>query len=123
MPRCKVIIYRTEQGRVPVRDWLKKQSQDVQLKAVELAKLLKKEGKNLGMPYTKILRDGIWELRMESQNVPYRILYTFVGKAVVLLTNGTRKEREVPPKEIDKALNFKTKYLHNPTRHTAEIYR
>jgi len=122
MPKCKVIIYKTEKGRVPVLNWLKRQNQEVQNKGVDLAKRLKNEGQNLKMPYAKILRDGIHELRINVQEVQYRILYSFVGKAIVLLTNGTQKEKEVPPEEINKALNFKKKYLANPKKHTHEIY-
>jgi hypothetical protein len=122
MPKCRAIIYRTEKGRQPVVDWLKKQNKDVQTKAVDLAKRLKKEGEDLKMPFAKLLRDGIYELRISSQNIPYRILYSFVGKSIVLLTNGTRKEGEVPPEEIEKAITFRNKYLHNPKLHTGWTY-
>ena len=123
MPKCRVIIYRTEKGRIPARDWLSKQNQTVRAKAIDLAKRLRDEGQDLDMPYARLLRDGIYELRIIVQRVQHRILYAFVGKAVVLLTHGITKESEVPPNEIDKALSLRKKYLSNPRLHTGEVYK
>jgi phage-related protein len=46
-------------------------------------------------------------LRASDRGVHYRILYFFVGKAVVVLSHGLTKEREVPPREIDHAVERK----------------
>ena len=92
-------------------------------KAIELARLLRANGEDLiHTPHAKFLRDGIYELRIIVQRVQHRILYTFVGRGVVLLTNGVTKERKVPPGAIEKALRFKKQYLKNPEIHTHEIY-
>ncbi len=37
------------------------------------------------------------------------MLYFFAGKAVVVLSHGLTKEREVPPREIDRAFERKQK--------------
>jgi hypothetical protein len=41
--------------------------------------------------------------------VHYRMLYFFMGKAVVVVSHGLAKEREVPPKEIARATERKKK--------------
>jgi Phage derived protein Gp49-like (DUF891) len=41
------------------------------------------------------------------QGVNYRILYFFSGKAAVVLSHGITKEREVPTREIDRAIQRK----------------
>ena len=43
------------------------------------------------------------------QGVHYRILYFFAGKAIVVLSHGLVKEKEVPQREIDLALERKQK--------------
>ena len=53
------------------------------------------------------MRDGIYELRASYQGVHYRMLYFFAGKAVVVVTHGVTKEREVPPREIEQAVERK----------------
>jgi Phage derived protein Gp49-like (DUF891) len=47
------------------------------------------------------------ELRASYQGIHYRILYFFSGKAAVVLSHGITKEREVPAKEIDRAIQRK----------------
>lgn len=118
MPKSEVLIYQTINGRAPLMSWLNRQNQRVQDKATELIALLEERGHTLGMPHTKVLRDGIWELRVIVQRVQHRILYAFVGKNVVLLTNGLTKTSKVPAKEIDKAVRYKNDYKQNPNQHT-----
>ena len=66
------------------------------------------------------LRDGIYELRASHHGVHYRVLYFFHGNLAVVLSHGIIKEREVPPKEIDKAIQRKRRFQANPKRHTHE---
>jgi phage-related protein len=61
-------------------------------------------GHELRRPEADFLKDGIYELRASYQGVHYRLLYFFVGKAVVVLSHGLTKKREVPPQEIELAL-------------------
>jgi phage-related protein len=64
-------------------------------------------GHELRRPEADFLRDGIYELRASYQGVHYRVLYFFAGKAVVVLSHGLTKEKEVPPREIDQAVERK----------------
>ena len=66
------------------------------------------------------LRDGIYELRAAYQRVQYRILYFFNGKDFVVVSHGLRKERQVPPIEIDRAIARKNKLQAAPGAHTFE---
>jgi phage-related protein len=64
-------------------------------------------GNELRRPEADYLRDGIYELQASYQGVHYRMLYFFSGKAVVVLSHGVTKEREVSPKEIDTVIKRK----------------
>ena len=64
-------------------------------------------GREIRRPEADYLREGIYELRASYQGVHYRILYFFSGKAVVVLSHGLTKEREVPRREIRRAIERK----------------
>jgi putative component of toxin-antitoxin plasmid stabilization module len=66
------------------------------------------------------LRDGIHELRVSLQGVHYRILYFFRGTVAAVVSHGLIKERVVPPKEVDRALERKERFKVNPRKHTYE---
>jgi hypothetical protein len=46
------------------------------------------------------------------------MLYFFHGRSVVVLTHGVVKEREVPAKEIDRAIRAKDAFVRDPSTHT-----
>jgi len=81
----------------------------VQAKCTERIDRLGELGHELRRPEADFLRDGIYELRASYQGVHYRMLYFFAGKAVVVVSHGLTKEREVPPREIDLAIERKKK--------------
>ena len=84
--------------------WLDELPRKVQLKCTARISRLAEMGNELHRPEADYLRDGIFELRASYQGIHYRILYFFSGKAVVVLSHGITKEREVPTKEIDRAI-------------------
>jgi phage-related protein len=92
---------------VPLVDWLDEMPAKVQSKCTERIDRLSELGHELRRPEADFLRDGIYELRASYQGVHYRMLYFFAGKAVVVVSHGLTKEREVPPKEIDLAVKRK----------------
>jgi len=71
-------------------------------------------------PEADILRDGIHELRVGLQGINYRVLYFFHGQAAAVVSHGLVKERVVPPKEIDRAIERMKKFESNPQKHTYE---
>jgi hypothetical protein len=52
------------------------------------------------------LRVGIYELRVSFRGINYRILHFFHGRQAIL-SHGLTKESEVPPGEIDFAIDRK----------------
>jgi len=107
LAQTEVFLYRDEEGRIPLRDWLDELPTKVQDKCTERISRLAELGNELRRPEADYLRDGIYELRASYQGVHYRMLYFFSGKAVVVLSHGFAKERQVPPKEIDTAIKRK----------------
>jgi hypothetical protein len=63
-----------------------------------------------------------WNLRTprEPAGVHYRVLYFFHGAIAAVVAHGIVKERAVPPKEIDRAIERKRRFEANPAKHGRE---
>ena len=62
---------------------------------------------------------NIYALRVRYQRVNYRMLYFFQGRTAVVISHGLVKERVVPPKEIERAIERKEKFERNPDKHSS----
>lgn len=120
MPKTKVLLYREADGTVPLLEWLDSLPAKAVAKCRVRIERLAELGHELRRPEADILRDGIYELRVGLQGQNYRMLYFFHGKAVVVLSHGLVKEREVPPKQIDTALERRRRFEASPKEHTHE---
>ncbi len=118
MPPVHVILYKQDDETVPVLEWLDELPVKIQDKCATRVKRLMSHGHELRRPEADYLRDGIYELRVRYRRVNYRLLYFFYGNQVVVLTHGLTKEREVPPREIDRALSLKRRFESAPESHT-----
>jgi len=118
VPQTDIVIYQESQDSVPLVDWLASLPEKIQVKCDAKMQRLAELGHELRRPEADYLRDGIYELRIGHRNTNYRILYTFVGHRIALLTHGIVKEDRVPPKEIDEAILRKNKWEIDPQTHT-----
>jgi phage-related protein len=108
LAQTEVFFYREpEDDSVPLLQWLGDLPTKVQAKCVERIDRLGELGHEMRRPEADFLRGGIYELRASYQGVHYRMLYFFGGKAVVVVSHGLTKKREVRPREIDQALRRK----------------
>jgi phage-related protein len=107
LARSEVYFYRDDDGALPLIEWLDELPNKARLKCIGRISRLAELGNELRRPEADFLRDGIYELRASYQGMHYRILYFFSGRAVVVLSHGQTKEREVPKKEIDRAIERK----------------
>jgi phage-related protein len=74
----------------------------------------------LRRPEADFLRDRIYELRVSLRGVHNRILYFFHGTVAAVVSHGLVKERAVPPKEIDRAVERKKLFEANSPRHACQ---
>ena len=121
MPKTDIIIYQNEDGSVPLVKWLKKQPQKVQDKCIAMINMLAADGYELRRPYADYIDKGIYEIRPIVKQVQYRILYCFVGENVVLLTHGLIKTDKIPTSEIKKAIEYRDKFVQEPSLHSYEM--
>lgn len=80
-------------------------------KFLKITELLENNGEKVGMPYSRNLEKGIFEIRVISNNNIVRILYFFTKNKKIILTNGfIKKSQKTPKQEIKKALLCKKDY-------------
>jgi phage-related protein len=61
-------------------------------------------GPDLGMPHTRAMGNGLFELRLQAAERIARVFYcTIVGKKVMVLHQFTKKTDKTPPRELEKA--------------------
>lgn len=119
MPQTTVLIFAEKGGSAPLLDWLDRLPPKVQDKCIIRIERLEEMGHELRRPEADLLRDGIYELRVAFRGIQYRMLYFFHEKDAVI-SHGLIKEREVPDKEIEQALERKKMFASNPQLHTYE---
>jgi phage-related protein len=118
VPQTDLVIYQESPDSVPLVDWLASLSANARSKCRLKIRRLAELGHGLRRPEADYLRDGIYELRIGHRKANYRILYTFVGHRIALLTHGIVKEDRVPPNEIDEAIRRKVKWESDPQTYT-----
>ncbi|MDO8724231.1 MAG: type II toxin-antitoxin system RelE/ParE family toxin [Syntrophales bacterium] len=61
-------------------------------------------GPDLGMPHTRAMGDGLFELRLKSVEGIARVFYsTMVGKKIMVLHQFIKKTDKTPPRELETA--------------------
>jgi phage-related protein len=118
VPRTLVVFYQDRDGNVPVLEWLDALPPKIQDKCVVKIERLRELGHELRRPEADLLKQGIYELRIGREGMNYRILYFFHGRVAAVLAHGLVKEREVPAKDIEKALERKRQFEQDPATHT-----
>ncbi len=116
MPVTDVLIYADDDGSAPLLVWLDELPAKVQDKCLVRIERLGQMGHELRRPEADSLRDGIYELRASFRGVHYRMLYFFHGQQAVI-SHGLVKEREVPPREIDLAMDRRRQFEKDPDKH------
>lgn len=120
MPKTTIRIYKEPGSSAPLFEWLDKVPEKARDKCIARVELLAEYGHELRRPICDYLENAIYELRAKYNNVNYRILYSFAGKDIVLLSHGCTKEQKVPKVEIERAARNRANYLRNPAAHTYE---
>ena len=107
----KVEYYETKSGDKPAREFIRNLPLKLETKAYREILLLEQFGTHLTMPYSRHMRDGIYELRIQQANNKARVFYFFIIGQKIILTNGfIKKTKKTPSDELDKALNYKADY-------------
>lgn len=112
MNEFEIILYTKENGNMPIDEFIDSLNVKMQAKVLTGIGLLKTNGNLLREPYTKHLKDGIFELRSKQGTDITRVLYFFVIGKRIILTNGfIKKTQKTPQSELELAEKYRKDYL------------
>lgn len=104
-------FYETENGKLPVQDFLDGLDTKMRAKALKELMLLKEFGTQLREPYSKPMGNGVFELRIKLASDNCRMFYFFVVGNRIILTNGfIKKSAKTPIIELTKAQKYKSDF-------------
>lgn len=107
-----VVFYENEKGEKPAIEFLNSIDLKMRAKMLRTIQLLEVNGNKLREPYTKFLRDGIFELRAKEGSDITRVLYFYmIGNKAVLSHGFIKKTDKTPSSEIDRAIHNRNDYL------------
>ncbi len=74
----------------------------IKAKYFQYTDMLEEFGANLGMPHTRAMGDGLFELRVKGKEGIARVFYcTMIGKKIIVLHSFIKKTEKTPQKELE----------------------
>ena len=102
--KWSILTYETGRGEKPVDEFIKKQQSQARSKIVHNVRLLREYGNMLGLPHSKALGGGLYELRIRGKE-ELRIFYCFTQKKTIYLLHALKKQtQQTPKKDLELAL-------------------
>ena len=111
----KIDMYETQDGKIPVLEFILNLEPKLQAKVFREIDLLEKFGNELHYPHVKKIKGekykGLWEIRTELATNINRIFYFLPYENNVILLHGiVKKKNKTSKKELDIALNRMNEY-------------
>lgn len=118
MNNYNVFFFAKSDGSEPARDFMSTLDDKMQAKIAWTIELLKTDGPEVRLPYSKCLEDGIYEIRAKVSSNITRVLYFFcVGKNIILTNGFVKKSQKTPKNEIDLAKKYRDEYMSRRNDH------
>lgn len=99
----RILFFETPRGEKIVKEFIKSLDATTIAKVGHTISLLEKHGPYLGMPHSKKLTKGLYELRVRGKQ-DVRIIYSFAKRKIYLLHAFKKKAQKTPRKEINTAV-------------------
>lgn len=94
--------YEDVNGNVPIRKFIEGLNLKLKVKVFGCIELLEQYGNQLGMPFSRYLRDEIFELRILQGNNSVRLLYFYYEGGIIISDSRIYKEDSKNTKEGDR---------------------
>ncbi|OIO15498.1 addiction module toxin RelE [Candidatus Gottesmanbacteria bacterium CG11_big_fil_rev_8_21_14_0_20_37_11] len=101
--KWNILLFESPRGEKPVEEFIKKQQPQAQAKILHKINLLQQYGSRLGIPHSKLLGSGIYELRIRGKE-EIRICYCFRKRTIHLLHAFKKQSQKTPRNEFMTAL-------------------
>lgn len=111
MDGFEVEFFEKSDGSYPAETFILSQNVKMRAKLFRILDLLSEKGYELREPYSKMLEDGIFEIRAKQGTDITRVLYFFAVGRKIILTNGfVKKTQKTPLGEITLAKKYRAEY-------------
>ncbi len=101
MDKWDIKFYENNRGDECVKDFIRNQDNITKAKVARIIDLLTIYGPNLGLPYSRNMKNGLYELRIMGKS-SIRIFYIFmIEKKIILLHGFKKKSQKTPKNEIE----------------------
>ncbi|MCL2030445.1 MAG: type II toxin-antitoxin system RelE/ParE family toxin [Oscillospiraceae bacterium] len=118
MPNYQVIFFEKGSGDCPAEDFINSLDDKMSAKIYRLITMISENGPELREPYSKHLEDGIFELRARHGSNITRVMYFFMVRRMIVLTNGfIKKTQKTPRSEIETAKAYRKEHLEKEANH------
>lgn len=107
----EINFFTLKNGNVPIEEFLDSLNEKMLTKVVRSIQLLSEYGKDLSMPHSAYVKDGIFELRVKLASNIVRLFYFFDKGKIIILTNGYyKKQQKVSKKDLNLAIKYMSEY-------------
>ena len=111
MNKYNIEFYVKANGEEPAKEFILSLDAKMKAKFLKILDLLEINGPLIGLPYSKYLQDGIFEIRVKQSTNITRVLYFFTTKRGIIITNGfIKKTQRTPTSEIELAKRYRADY-------------
>ena len=94
------IVYYSEREQKSIEKW----PLGIRASYARITEAIEEFGPNLGLPYTKAIKDGLFEIRAKGREGIGRAFFcTIVGQKVVILHSIIKKTQKTPLKDLNLA--------------------
>lgn len=110
--KWEIEFFETRSGRCPTQEFLDSLEAKELVFATHGMERLETYGPTLRRPHVDYLRDNIYKLRVRVSGGNLRFFYFFFDGRKIVITHAIKKKNaQVPPKEIDRAIAYRDEYL------------
>ncbi len=110
----KIVFYKDGNNNSPVDDFLdelRNKNLKLYVKTERMLNLLEEKGNMLTEPYSKHVKDGIYELRTIQGNNLTRMFYFFAKEKIIVVDYGIiKKSNRISSRDIQTALRRRDDY-------------
>lgn len=91
------IAFYNERAKTSLFKW----PNSLKAKLARILDLIKEEGGDLGLPITRALGDGLFEMRVKAQDGIGRVFFAYIYRQeIIILHSFIKKTQETPGKEL-----------------------
>ena len=92
MKSWEIEYYTKQSGRSPIEEFIDGLPINAKARVFKTFELVEEFGLDIGEPHVKYIKQGLWELRIRTQEGALRFLFTIKRRRAIILLHGFYKK-------------------------------